>query len=359
MSPALSADLWNALPVASLIVDAEGRIVDVNASAESYLNVSAKRLLNTSPWDKLAFNVNVETAIERVHELGSPLTIHDVEVMLSTREKRSCDIEIVPMERGSRQLLLIFMPRIGAENGNRVSSAQSVIGLAEMLAHEIKNPLAGISGAAQLLSMGLKGDDLALTELIVDETRRVVKLLEQVEQFGNTRPPDCQVVNIHDVLDQARKSAALGDASHINFVEDYDPSLPATFADPDQLVQVFLNLFKNAAQVGKPGGTITLRSFYRASLMRKRKDGSRAKLPLQVEVIDDGPGIPPEMVETIFDPFVSGRENGTGLGLALVWKILSDHGAWIMVESEPGRTVFRMSLALAPDEGPETNLEEM
>jgi two-component system nitrogen regulation sensor histidine kinase GlnL len=235
---------------------------------------------------------------------------------------------------------------------NVTSAAKSAIGMAEMLAHEIKNPLAGISGAAQLLSMGLGAEDRELTDLIVEETRRIVKLLEQVEQFGNLRPPDRRPVNIHDALDRARKSALVGFAANMTIVEDYDPSLPATFADSDQLMQVFLNLIKNAAEAAgrNGGGTIRLHTFYDLSLRIRHSDGPGKALPLQVEVIDDGPGIPPGIASAIFEPFVSGRENGTGLGLALVSKIIADHGGWIAVDSVPGRTVFRVSLPVASKE---------
>jgi two-component system nitrogen regulation sensor histidine kinase GlnL len=231
------------------------------------------------------------------------------------------------------------------------AAAKSAIGMAEMLAHEIKNPLAGISGAAQLLSMNLSPEDRELTDLIVEETRRVVKLLEQVEQFGDLRAPDRQAVNLHDVLDRARRSALVGFGSRMTFVEDYDPSLPLAWADPDQLQQVFLNLLKNASEAAGPqGGTIRLRSFYDHALRRRRPDGSGAALPLTVEIIDDGPGIPPHIAAEVFEPFVSGRPNGTGLGLALVSKIMSDHDGWIAVDSVPGRTVFRLSLPMVPKE---------
>ncbi|WP_439155867.1 two-component system sensor histidine kinase NtrB, partial [Yoonia sp.] len=236
------------------------------------------------------------------------------------------------------------------QNHSSGKAAKSAIGMAEMLAHEIKNPLAGITGAAQLLSMGLSPEDQEMTDLIVAESRRIVKLLEQVEQFGNLRPPLLKPVNIHDILDRARQSAAVGFAAHMMFIEDYDPSLPQTLADGDQLLQVFLNLIKNAAEASKAGGAIRLHTFYDASLRVRRSDGTQARLPLQVEIIDDGPGLPPEIADDIFEPFVSGRENGTGLGLALVSKLIGDGGGWISVDSVPGKTVFRISLPLAPKE---------
>ncbi|MGL6209172.1 MAG: two-component system sensor histidine kinase NtrB, partial [Paracoccaceae bacterium] len=250
-------------------------------------------------------------------------------------------------------VMLLISPRDIADRMGRAmqvkSAAKSAIGMAEMLAHEIKNPLAGISGAAQLISMNASAEDRELTDLIVEETRRIVKLLEQVEQFGNLRPPERRAVNIHDALDRARKSAQMGYAGHMTILEDYDPSLPPTFADPDQLMQVFLNLIKNASEAaGAKGGTIRLHTFYDMGLRLRRKDGTGGTLPLQVEIIDDGPGLPPDIAADVFEPFVSGRENGTGLGLALVSKIVSDHHGWIGVESVPGRTVFRLSLPLAP-----------
>ncbi len=177
----------------------------------------------------------------------------------------------------------------------------------------------------------------------------MVKLLEQVEQFGNLTLPDLQPVNLHDVLDRARRSAQLGFGANMRIVEDYDPSLPAAMGDPDQLLQVIQNLLKNAAQAaGNAGGTIRLRTFFEHSFRLRRADGQGRSLPLQIEVIDDGPGLPPDIADEVFDPFVSGRENGTGLGLALVSKIISDHEGWISVSSVPGRTVFRISLPMAP-----------
>lgn len=343
--------IWASLPIPALLIDAEGRIAEVNPAAETFLNASLRSLKGQPVLDRLAIDAPMEDAMARARDNHAALFINDVDVTTGERPPVQCNIQMAPMQDNGDFLLFLISPRDLAERLGRAmqvkSAAKSAIGMAEMLAHEIKNPLAGISGAAQLISMNANAEDRELTDLIVEETRRIVKLLEQVEQFGNLRAPDRRAVNLHDALDRARKSALVGFAAHMTIVEDYDPSLPATFADSDQLMQVFLNLIKNAAEAAKTPGTIRLRTHYDQSLRIRRKDGSTARLPLTIEVQDDGPGIPPELAGDIFEPFVSGRENGTGLGLALISKIISDHDGWISVDSVPGRTVFRVSLPVA------------
>jgi two-component system nitrogen regulation sensor histidine kinase GlnL len=345
--------IWASLPVPALLLDGADKVLEANPAAEQFLNISARALKGQSLYDRIAIAAPLEEIFARVRANRSALFINDVDVGTGERAPVLCNLQAAPLGDDPAAVLLLIGPRELADRLGRAhqvkSAARSAIGMAEMLAHEIKNPLAGIAGAAQLLSMGLQGEDLELTDLIVGETRRIVKLLEQVEQFGNIRPPELRAVNIHDVLDRARKSAMVGFAAHMALAEEYDPSLPPTLGDADQLTQVFLNLLKNAAEAaGGERGSIRIHTFYDLSLRLRRPDGTGRALPLQVEIIDDGPGIPPAIAQEIFEPFVSGRENGTGLGLALVSKIISEHGGWIGVESVPGRTVFRISLPVAP-----------
>lgn len=350
-------NLWFSLPVPAFLLDPGDIISEVNPAGESFLNTSARSMRGQPVFDVLAIDAPLDDAFQRVRADQASLFMNTVDVGGGNRAPVSTNIQIAPMTGMPGFVLVLMEPlsiadRLGRSQSVK-SAAKSAIGMAEMLAHEIKNPLAGITGAAQLLSMNLSGEDLELTDLIVSESRRIVSLLDQVEQFGNLSPPQRGAVNIHDLLDRARKSAMVGFAAHMTIKEEYDPSLPATFVDGDQMLQVFLNLLKNAAEAanGAPG-VIRIRTFYEMSLRLRRKDGT-ASLPLQVEIIDDGPGLPPEIAQNIFDPFVSGRENGTGLGLALVSKIVSDHDGWISVDSTPGRTVFRISLPVAPKEAPE------
>ena len=344
--------LWNSLPVPALLLDSDDTIAESNPAAEAFLNLSTRALKGALLWDKVMIDAPLEEAYARASANRTSLFVNDVDVSSGERPPLQCNVQFAPLMDGGDQMIMIFEPREMASRLNKsaksIRAARSAIGMAEMLAHEIKNPLAGITGAAQLLSMTLSNGDREMTDLIVEESRRIVKLLEQVEQFGNLQPPKKSPVNIHDVLDRARQSASLGFGAHMMLIEDYDPSLPPTFADGDQLLQVFLNLLKNASEAGSAGGSITLHTFYEPSLRLQREDGSGARLPLQVEIIDDGPGLPPEIAADVFEPFISGKENGTGLGLALVSKLVADVGGWISADSVPGRTVFRVSLPTVP-----------
>ena len=347
--------IWSALPVpAFLLTLDEGRevIVDCNPAAELFMSVSRSGLRGEPVFDRLSIDAPMEDAVTRTRANRAPIFINDADVTTGERAPVVCNLQLAPVDDAGQTLLMLVAPREVAGRLGRAqaikAAAKSATGMAAMLAHEIKNPLAGIAGAAQLLSMGLKPADRELTDLIVAETRRIVALLDQVEQFGDQRPPKRAAVNIHDVLERARRSAVVGFAAHMSLRDEYDPSLPLVWADGDQLLQVFLNLLKNASEANKDGGAIRLHTFYDTSLRVRRADGTQSRLPLQIEVIDDGPGLPPSIAADVFEPFVSGRENGTGLGLALVSKLISDAGGWISVDSIPGRTVFRISLPLAP-----------
>jgi two-component system nitrogen regulation sensor histidine kinase GlnL len=222
--------------------------------------------------------------------------------------------------------------------------------MAAMLMHEIKNPLSGIRGAAQLLERGVAPGDQELTRLICDETDRIVGLIDRMEMFSDPRPIERQAVNIHEVLEHVRRLAQAGFARDLRFVESYDPSLPPVYGSRDLLTQVLLNLVKNAAEaLPESGGQVLLSTAFQQGVRLAMGGGrERFDLPLVVTVQDNGPGIPEELQRHLFEPFVSTKPGGKGLGLALVAKIVGDHGGIIEAESEPGRTSFRMMLPVAP-----------
>jgi two-component system nitrogen regulation sensor histidine kinase GlnL len=230
------------------------------------------------------------------------------------------------------------------------AAARSVSGLAAVLAHEIKNPLSGIRGAAQLIEPGLKEEDRALAQLICAETDRIRNLVDRMEVFGDERPIGTEPVNIHQVLDHVKRLAETGFLGSARISVEFDPSLPPVPGNRDKLIQAFLNLVKNAAEAiaeGREPGRIVLRTAFRPGMrMGVPGSGARVSLPLMIEVEDNGPGVPDSLKPHLFDPFVTTKRTGTGLGLALVAKIIGDHGGVIECESVPKHTVFRVLLPL-------------
>ena len=227
--------------------------------------------------------------------------------------------------------------------GNSVSS------MAAILAHEIKNPLAGIRGAAQLIEQNASESDRSLTRLICDETDRIRNLVDRTEIFTDHRRVELKPVNIHEVLEHVKRLAASSFAKSVQFHEQYDPSLPAVAGDKDRLIQVFLNLVKNAADAmqGQSDAEISLQTSFKAGVhLAVGNSRERTSLPLEISVRDNGPGVAENVRQSLFEPFVTSKPKGQGLGLAIVAKIISDHGGTIECESEPRRTVFRTRLPM-------------
>jgi two-component system nitrogen regulation sensor histidine kinase GlnL len=278
--------------------------------------------------------------------------------------ERIVDIYASPVAERPGQVALMLLPRSVTEKIDRQlthrGAARSVTGLASMLAHEIKNPLSGIRGAAQLLEADADENDRALTRLICEEADRIVGLVDRMEIFADGRPAERQAVNIHSILERVKAISRNGFARNVRIVEEYDPSLPAVHANRDQLIQVFLNLVKNAAEAleNTKDAEIVFRTAYRPGI-RLSMPGSRSRvsLPLEFSVVDNGPGVPDDMLPYLFDPFVTSKTNGTGLGLALVAKIIGDHGGVIECESQPRRTAFRILMPAHAGGAPEDQAE--
>ena len=346
----LAIGVLNAIQNAVILVDEDGYIAFANWEAEAFFGASASYLSRHTIFAYIPFGSPLLTLIDQVRERRAP--VNEYRVDLSSPRLGSdklVDIYVAPVLNNSDAVVIVFQERSMADKIDRQlthrAAARSVTGLASMLAHEIKNPLSGIRGAAQLLESSVGDEDRALTRLICEETDRIVSLVDRMEVFSDERPVDRAPVNIHSVLDQVKTSAKAGFARNIRIVENYDPSLPAVHANRDQLMQVFLNLVKNAAEaVGdRTDGEITLTTAYRPGI-RMSVAGSREKisLPLEFCVIDNGPGIPEDLLPHLFDPFITTKTNGSGLGLALVAKIIGGHGGIVECDRHNNKTIFRV-----------------
>ncbi|MEM9049683.1 MAG: ATP-binding protein [Pseudomonadota bacterium] len=341
--------LWNSLPQPALLLCPLNRILDANAAAQTFLSMSLSTMQGTLIERHAGASSAVMELLSQSRQGHVSLAQYNVELYWPEHPPRLVDLHAAPVPEGAGEVVLSIQPRAMAEQMDRSltfrSAARSVAGMAQMLGHEIKNPLAGISGAAQLLAMSLPDQEQELTDLIREEADRIRTLVERVEQFGDIRPLHRTPVNVHDILQRAKLSASAGFARHVRFVEEYDPSLPPTAGDADQLMQVLLNLIKNAAEATpEVGGLVTLRTAYRPGVKLALPGGRRESLPLQVSVSDNGRGVPEEIKRDIFEPFVSSKSGGSGLGLALVSKIVADHGGVVECESDPGWTTFRLRL---------------
>ena len=345
-----AAALLSALPDPVLALDRDNIVRFVNPAAEQFFGTSAAGLSGHPFAEILAPQSPVFALLEAVRRSGGSIAEYDVPIEGPRLAPRSVTIQGAPAGEGSDLVVLSLHERSMADKMDRQlthrNAARSVTAMAAMLAHEVKNPLSGIRGAAQLLEQDTDEAGRELTQLICDETDRIVALVDRMEAFSEHAPISRTEVNIHEVLDRVRKIGQSGFARHVRLTEEYDPSLPPVLANRDQLVQVFLNLVKNAAEsVGESAteGEIHLTTAFRPGV-RLTLPGSktRVSLPLEFCVKDNGPGVPEDLLPHLFDPFVTTNPTGSGLGLALVAKIVGDHGGVIECESQARRTTFRV-----------------
>ena len=353
-SDVTESQIFAALPNPVFVLDRENRFIYLNQAAEIFFQSSRMMLLGTPLLSIMPADSNFLSMVSRARAQSISVGDQGVELAGPKIGLKLINVQITPFGDREPRLLITIQERALAERLRGQSlfrgAARSIAAMAALLAHEVKNPLAGIKGAAQLLEADLDADGQSLTRMIVEESDRVAALLDRMEGFAGGANLVLAPVNIHEILDHCLNVAQASYGAHMKIKRSYDPSLPLVNGHRDLLTQAFINIIKNASEATELNSEITIKTSYsqgRRLTFAAVNGGSYA--PVQVEVIDNGRGISEELRDHIFDPFVSGRSGGSGLGLTMVASVIADHGAMIDVESVPGQTVFRMNFPVAPE----------
>ena len=353
---ALDASLiLSSLRAAIVAVDGSLNIRYVNSAAEQLFATGSQYLLGTKLTALLPSDSPVLALLRLAQERGLNVCEHGVVIDTPKTGRRILSVNASAVsEMPDHVVISLAEQSIAARMSALLPSrnaARSASAMAAMLAHEVKNPLSGIRGAAQLLDSGLDEEERVLSQLIIDETDRIVSLVDRMDVFSTDHSLPMESLNIHTILDHVVRVAENGFARHVTIFKDYDPSLPPVAANRNLLIQVFLNLIKNAAEAApKENGTIhTSTAYLHGMRLTAPAIGESRNLPLAVSILDNGSGIPDDLLPHLFDAFVTTKPTGSGLGLALAAKIIDDHGGIIECDSQPRRTMFRVLFPLASE----------
>ena len=326
-------------------------VAAANPAAEQLLGQSFRRLAGRAIGEHLRFDEPLLAA--RIAETDAQLSARATGVVVIGQGPRRVDVTVGPVidQPGWQVLTLHDIGGAEAMRETQGAGGDSVLRAPEVLAHEIKNPLAGIRGAAQLLARKLDGTDLALTTLIADEVDRIAKLIDQMQSLSRRTATDLQPCNLHEAVRRARAVIEASGKSPV-IAEEFDPSLPPVLGNVDALVQVLINLFANAVEAIGPceNPKIVVRTRFASGLqLHRTSGGSAVRLPIELRISDNGPGIDADLRDHIFEPFVSSKKSGQGLGLALVRRLVGDMNGRVTYDRDEGTgwTHFRVHLPIA------------
>lgn len=342
--------MLDGLTTAVVVLGGDLKVGYLNAAAENLLGVSLRQSLGRPIGEIVKPPGELTTLCQRSLDDGVTYGRRELAARVANREI-VLDCRVSPLDIPGEQLLLELTDtqrdRQLRREAELISQRRLSRRIIRQLAHEIKNPLGGLRGAAQLLERQLPAVELrAYTNVIIEEADRLAALVDSILQAGGD--PKRETFNLHEITEHVAKLIEAEKHHGINLVRDYDPSLPLTTADRGQLIQAFLNLAKNALQALDGSGRLVFRT---RALTNYTLGGKKHRLVLSLEVEDDGPGIPEELMETIFYPLVTGREMGTGLGLTIAQDLVSRNGGLIEFSSRPGATIFKLRLPVFSEQG--------
>ena len=339
------------LPYPVVLMDRKGAILWANHQAESLFQSSQNLMQGADLGEFLEPDCPVFGLLRRAVETGGSVSDQGITLISQRIGRHLVDAQISPVEARNPGWCLSIQERTLARQLRGQSAfkgaALSMSKMTALLAHEIKNPLAGIKGAAQLLEADLASSGQELCEMIVSETDRITALLSRIEGLASDAPLQLAEVNIHEVLDHCVKLTRASFGRHLRIIQQFDPSLPLIWADKGLLTQVFINIFKNASEATEKDDKLIVKTSYSIAGWRTRNTARNSSFqPLQIDITDTGSGIPEELQELVFEPFISSKSDGSGLGLALVASVVADHGGAVRIESNPGRTHLQINLPL-------------
>ncbi|KPJ96963.1 MAG: histidine kinase [Gammaproteobacteria bacterium SG8_15] len=339
---------------AVLLLNNDLQLEYINPAGEILFEVSSRRLKGTSIDELFSSDQSLNDEIRHALVTGNPFTQRERDITLMNRRIVAADCVVTPLldakDRANAEKRLMLIEINSLNRGIRVSrdehnyaQSNAMRAMIRGLAHEIKNPLGGLRGAAQLLERELHDEELKeFTNIIIGEADRLRNLVNRL--LGPNKPPQREAINIHEITEHLTQLLNADKPEGVRILHDYDPSIPEVEADRDQLIQALLNIAVNALHAVGNEGSITFKT---RALRHFTIGQTHHKLVCQVEIIDDGPGIPEDITETIFIPMVTSRADGSGLGLSISQSLIQQHGGMIQCKSEPGNTVFTVFLPFA------------